>query len=164
MSLYIETENGQTKNHPAFADNLLQAFGRIPDHWEPFVRVERPVPNVYEILESDQPVYAKVDGSWTDVWSLRSMTAEEKAAKQQAVKDDWASREQASNWAAWTFNEATCVYDPPVPRPEPDPVKINQGIFTLWCGADNNWKDTPVRPEGNYKFDFIAWTWVEVTA
>lgn len=85
MNLYIETENGATKNHPAFEDNLIQAFGLIPAQWEPFTRVERPIPGVYQVLENQEAVYAKVDGVWTDVWTVRDMTAEEKAAKQQAV-------------------------------------------------------------------------------
>jgi hypothetical protein len=157
MNLYIETENGQTKNHPAFEDNLLQAFGAIPDHWEPFTRVERPIPTVYQVLESDEPVYTKIDGIWTDVWALRDMTAEEKAAKQQAVRDAFNSRDQASNWSAWTLDEATCIMVPPIPRP--DPV---EGKIVFWCGADANWKEAPSRPEGDYKFDFIAWTWVAV--
>lgn len=162
MNLYIETENGQTKNHPAFEDNLLQAFGSIPDTWEPFTRVERPVPGVYEVLESDMPVYAKVDGVWADVWSLRELTAEEKTAKQQAAITAFNDRPQAENWSAWTLDEATCTMQPPIPRPEPDEAKLAQRIMTFWCGADNNWKDTPVRPEGDYKFDFLAWAWVEV--
>lgn len=162
MKLYIQTENGQTINHPAFEDNLLQAFGSIPDTWEPFTRVERPVPGIYDLLESDIPVYAKVDGVWTDVWAVREMTAEEKTAKQQAVITAFNTREQAENWAAWTLDEATCTMQPPIPRPEADEAKLTQRISTFWCGADNNWKDTPVRPEGNYKFDFLAWAWVEV--
>ena len=162
MNLYIETENGQIKNHPAFEDNLIQAFGAIPAHWEPFTRVERPVPGVYQLLESQEAVYAKVDGVWTDVWSVRDMTAEEKTAKQQAVITAFNDRSQAENWAAWTLDEATCTMQPPIPRPEPDEAKLEQRIMTVWCGADANWKDTPVRPEGNYTFDFIAWQWVEV--
>ena len=162
MNLYIETENGQTKNHPAFEDNLLQAFGSIPDTWEPFTRVERPVPGVYQVLESEEAVYAKVDGVWTDVWSVREMTVEEKTAKQQAAITAFNDRPQAENWSAWTLDEATCTMQPPIPRPEFDEAKLAQRIATFWCGADANWKDTPVRPEGNYKFDFLAWQWVEV--
>jgi hypothetical protein len=164
MNLYIETENGVTKNHPAFEENLMQAFGRIPDHWELFVRVERPIPTMYQVFDSEDPVYAKVDGVWTDVWSLRDMTAQEKAAKQQAVIDEFNARAQASNWSAWTLDEATCAMVPPIPRPEPDQTKLDAGIFTFWCGADNNWKDTPARPvDGNqYKFDFFAWQWAQV--
>jgi hypothetical protein len=162
MNLYIETENGVIKNHPAFEDNLIQAFGVVPARWEPFTRVERPVPSVYQVVESDEPVYAKVDGVWTDVWTVRDMTAEEKAAVQQAVRDAFNTRPQAENWSAWTLDEATCTVVPPIPRPEPDQTKLDQRIMTFWCGADANWKDTPVRPEGEYKFDFIAWAWVAV--
>jgi hypothetical protein len=90
------------------------------------------------------------------------MTAEEKTAKQQAVITAFNEREYASNWSAWTLDEATCTVQPPIPRPEPDQAKRDAGILTVWCGADNNWKDTPARPEGEYKFDFLAWQWVQV--
>jgi hypothetical protein len=155
MNLYIETENGQIKNHPAFESNLIQAFGAVPAHWEPFVRVERPTPDTYQLLESQEAVYAKVNGVWTDVWSVREMTAEEKTAKQQAVITAFNTRDQAENWSAWTLDEATCTMQPPIPRPEPV-----EGKIVFWSGADVNWKEAPARPEGNYKFDFIAWDWV----
>jgi hypothetical protein len=164
MNLFIEIENNQIKNHPAFEHNLIRAFGQVPANWEPFIRVERPTPGTYEELDSDIATYQKVNGVWTDVWSLRPMTQAEKEAKQQVVKDAWTAREQAANWATWVFNEDTCQYDPPIPRPAPDETKLSQGIFTVWCGADNNWKDTPVRPQDgkNYKFDFFQWIWVEI--
>ena len=85
MKLYIQVENGQTVNHPAFEDNLFQAFGQIPSNWEPFVRVQRPVLGEDEVLESDHPTYQKIDGVWTDVWSVRPMTQAEKDAKQQLL-------------------------------------------------------------------------------
>jgi hypothetical protein len=160
MNLYIQTQDGQPINHPAFEDNLLQAFGTIPENWEPFVRVQKPIPTMYQVLEAEEPIYQKVDDAWTDVWLLRNMTAEEKTVKQQAVRDAFNSRNQASNWSAWTLDEATNTMVPPIPRPEPDQTKLDAGIMTVWCGADNNWKDTPVRPEGNYKFDFFEWTWM----
>jgi hypothetical protein len=155
MNLYIETENGATKNHPAFEENLIQAFGQIPSNWEKFIRVERPVPTVYQVLESEQPSYEKVDGVWTDVWSVREMTAQEKTAKQQAIITRFNDREQASNWSAWTLDETTCTMKPPIPRPD-----AIEGKIVFWCGADANWKETPPRLEGNYKFDFFAWNWV----
>ena len=159
MNLYIETENGQIKNHPAFEDNLLQAFGSIPAHWEPFTRVERPTPGVYQVLDSDEAVYAKVDGVWTDVWTVREMTTEEKTAKQQEVITAFNTREYASNWSAWTLDEATNTMVPPIPRPAPV-----EGKIVLWCGADNNWKEAPARPvdDNQYKFDFLAWEWVAI--
>ena len=155
MNLYIEIENGVIKNHPAFEDNLIRAFGSIPAHWEPFTRVKRPTPGVYQVIESQEAVYAKVDNVWTDVWSMRDMTAEEKTAKQQDLITSFNSREQTENWSAWTLDEATCTMQPPIPRPEPV-----EGKLMFWCGADANWKEAPTRPEGEYKFDFFAWTWV----
>ena len=154
MNLYIETENGVIKNHPALEDNLIQAFGSVPAHWEPFTRIERPN-GVYQVLESENVVYAKVDGVWTDVWSVRDMTTEEKTAKQQAVITAFNAQDQASNWSAWTFDEATCSMVSPIPRPEPV-----EGVLVTWCGADNNWKEIPARPEGEYKFNFTAWAWI----
>ena len=162
MNLYIDTENGAAKNHPAFEGNLIQAFGSIPAYWEPFTRVERPVLAVYEVFDNPELTYAKVDGVWADVWAVREMTTEEKTAKQQAVIAHFNYREYASNWYAWTLDEATCVMVPPIPRPEADQAKLDQGIFTFWCGAENNWKDAPVCPEGEYKFDFFAWQWVAI--
>jgi hypothetical protein len=109
MKLYIETENGAIKNHPAFEDNLLQAFGSIPAHWEPFNRVERPTPGVYQVLESTEAVYAKVDGVWTDVWSMRDMTTEEKTAKQQAVITMFNNREYDMTLFVHIY---VCTYTP----------------------------------------------------
>ena len=162
MKLYIETENGQAQNHPAYEDNLIKAFKSVPSSWEPFVRVERPVLGVYEVFESDEPSYEKIDNVWTDVWLTRPMTVEEKTAKQQEVITAFKLREQSSNWSAWMLDEATCTMVPPIPRPGIDQNKLGQGIMTFWCGADNNWKDAPARPEGDYKFDFFAWQWVEI--
>jgi hypothetical protein len=146
MNLHIETENGQAKNHPAFEDNLIEAFGSIPENWEPFARVERPVPDAHQVLVSEQPSYEKVNGVWTDVWAIRDMTEEEKTIKQQeleaatvagkpavqqAVKDFWATLPNRENFSAWTFDEETCQYLPPTPRP-------TEGDFR-WDGATNSW-------------------------
>jgi hypothetical protein len=158
MNLYIEIDNGQAKNSPAFEENLVQAFGAVPESWKPFVRVAMPKIEVYEILESDQPIYLQVDGTWTNSWAIRAMTDAEKTAKQQAAITAFNSREQASNWAAWTLDEATCTMQPPTPRPE-----FVEGVLVLWCGADNAWKEAPARPDGQYTFDFLAWNWIEVT-
>lgn len=164
MNLYIEIENGQIKNHPAFEENLIQAFGVIPEHWEPFVRVERPAIGMYQVLESEVATYTKVDGVWTDVWAVRDMTVEEKAAVQQSVRDLFNTRDQAENWSAWVFDEAACKMVPPIPRPAPDQTKLGQRIYTYWCGAESGWKDTPAMPvdDNQYKFDFLVWQWVRV--
>jgi hypothetical protein len=160
MNLYIETENGQTKNHPAFEENLLQAFGAIPENWEPFVRVSRPTFGIYQILEFDEPIYTKVNGVWTDVWFVRDMTLEEKTTKQQSVRTAFNAREPASNWSTWILDEATCEMIPPISRPD-----AIEGVLVFWCGAENNWKIAPNYPmdDKKYKFDFLVWQWNEVT-
>ena len=162
MNLYIQVIDGQPVNHPAFEDNLVEVFGSIPPHWEPFVRVGKPVPTIYQTFDSEDSTYQKVNGVWQDVWPLRDMTDAEKTATQQAVKDAWAARPQSQNWSAWTFNETTCQYDPPIPRPVADQTKLGANIHTFWCGVENNWRDTPPHPMDDkpYKFDFIAWNWV----
>lgn len=158
MNLYIETENGATKNHPAFEHNLIQAFGSVPAHWEPFTRVERPTPSVYQVLESQEAVYAKVDGVWTDVWTIRDMTDEEKAAVHQRVIDAWALIPNAFNFTAWVLDEAALRMVPPTPRP------VEEGKIFRWSGADNNWKEAPAKPEGQYTFDFAQWAWIQANA
>jgi hypothetical protein len=161
MNLYIETENGVTKNHPAFEDNLLETFGSIPEHWEPFTRVERPVLGEHEVMILESPTYEKVNGVWLDVWHKRDMTAEEIAVKQEnsieKIKTKWAARDQAENFAAWTFDEATLTYVPPIPRPE-------TGDY-FWQGTTSSWVAKPTRPDDGkqYKMDFTAGVWVEFT-
>jgi hypothetical protein len=159
MNLYIEIQDGQPINHPAFENNLLEAFGKILDSWEPFVRVERPIPDTYQVLASETPTYEKVNNVWTDVWSIRDMATEEKTAKQQGVITAFNSREQASNWSAWALDETTCTMQPPIPRPAPV-----EGLDIRWCGAENNWREVPARPvdSNQYKFDFFTWQWVQV--
>ena len=155
MNLYIEIEGGVPKNHPAFEANLIEAFGEIPPNWEPFVRVERPKLSRYQTLTSEQSSYQKVNGVWTDVWDVYEMTAEERAAKQQQVKADWASIPNNENFATWVFDEATCTYQPPVPRPTDRPV--------FWQGTTNSWVDLPPYPTDgkSYRLDVISGTWVE---
>jgi len=161
LLLFIQLRDGQPFEHPIFYENFRQAFPDIDpdnlptDQFAKFVRVVQPAIGIYEIYVG--VTYQWVDGVVKDVHEVRPMTDEEKVAKQQKVKDDWAARPQAENWAAWTFDESICNYVPPTPRP--DPV---EGKIVFWCGADNDWKETPPRPDDGqrYKFDFFAWEWV----
>ena len=159
MNLYIEIENGAAKNHPAYDNNLIQAFGQIPEHWEPFVRVERPVLGEYEVFEDPMVTYEKVDGVWTDVFHVREMTTEEKTVAKQKKIDDykarWAALRQRDNFSAWVFNEETISYEPPIPRPTDREV--------IWSGANNGWVDKPPKPNDGkvYVIDFYTSSWVE---
>lgn len=164
MNLYIKIQDGQPINHPAYDENLIQAFGAVPEGWEPFVRVERPAIGNFEVLGSEEPAYKKVAGVWTDVWEVRPMTEQEKVAKRQIINAEIVSHPQGSNWAAWVADEATGKLKPPIPRPPKDVEKEAVGIYTYWCGAENGWKDTPPKPVGEdeYIFNFIAWQWFKV--
>ncbi len=125
MNLYIETENGLPKNHPAYEENLLQAFEKIPAHWVSFIRVEQPVIDVYEVYEG--VTYEWFDGIVKDVHHVRAMTSEEKTAKQNQVKIDW-----DNHFPSWVFNEDSCSFASPVPYPQDD-------NFYQWDESIINW-------------------------
>lgn len=169
MDFFIRIKNGLPFEHPIFGDNFRQAFpdvdvNNLPPEFARFERIPRPTLGPYEVFTSDDPTYELSNGVCKDVWHTRAMRAEEITEKQQAVITGFRSREQAENWSAWTFDEATCTMVPPIPRPAPDQTKLSAGIFTMWCGADSNWRDTPAKPvdDNQYTFDFLAWQWVQV--
>lgn len=169
MRLFIQIKDGQPFEYPIFEDNFLQAFpgvdvNNLPPEFALFERVEPPALGLFETLVSEEPTFALIDGVYKDVWEIREMTAEEKQVVYQRYKDAQSKRRQAENWATWVFNENTLKYDPPIPRPAPDQTKLDARIKTFWCGADNNWKDTPPQPvdDNQYEFDFFAWQWVQV--
>jgi len=153
MNLYIETDSdGNTIKHPATEENLIAAFGSIPPHWEPFVRVDFPILGLYQI--HNEPVYQKINGVWTDVHSVRQMTPEEKAAFQQK-EHDWWNAHPRPNLSAWKFNDATCKYEPPIPPPD-------DGKNYFWQGTTNTWQIMPPYPNDGkeYKLDFPTATWI----
>ena len=125
MNLYIEIENGQPKNHPAFEENLIQAFGVVPDNWVSFVRVEQPVISVYEVYEG--VTYELIGDSYNDVHHVRQMTEEEKTIKQNQVIVEW-----GNFFPSWVFNEDKCAFEPPVPYPQ-------DGKYYQWDESIINW-------------------------
>jgi hypothetical protein len=116
MELYIRIQNGQPFEHPIMGDNFRQAFpdvdtSNLPAEFARFVRVAAPAVGPYE--KNQTVSYQLVDGAYTDVFTVEQMTAEEIAAKQQAVKDAWAE----NGFASWTFNETTCAFESPILYP-----------------------------------------------
>jgi hypothetical protein len=117
MELFIRIKDGQPFEHPILGDNFRQAFpdvdtNNLPAEFARFVRVAAPAVGPYE--KNQTVSYQLVDGAYTDVFTVEQMTAEEIAAKQQAVKDAWAAN---NGFASWSFNEATCAYEAPTPMP-----------------------------------------------
>jgi hypothetical protein len=81
MKLFIKVVNGQTVDHPVFEENLLQAFpDGIPSEYEPFERIQpTQIPKTYE--KSICEYVKNNNGVWSDSWSIREMTDEEKQIK-----------------------------------------------------------------------------------
>ena len=111
MNLYIETENNQPINHPAFEENLFQAFGEIPEHWKPFTRVEIPILSGYQIYEG--VTYELIGDVYTDVHHVAEMTDEERLAKRDLTISQW-----DNHYPSWMFNENICAFEPPVSYPQ----------------------------------------------
>jgi hypothetical protein len=131
MELFIRVRDGQPFEHPIFGDNFRAAFpdvdtNNLPADFARFVRVEAPAIGAYE--KNQTVSYQLVNGVYSDVFSIEQMTAEEIAAKQQAVKDAWA----ANGFASWVFNEATCSFEAPIPRP-------TDGKFYHWSEPTTSW-------------------------
>jgi hypothetical protein len=137
MNLYIQLQNGEPVNHPIMEENLRQAFpemdlNNLPDTFARFERVVPAMLGVYEINEG--ATYEWVDGVVKDVHHRRAMTPEERTAKQDATKAEW---QQNNGFASWTFNEETCVFDPPVPYP-------TDGKFYVWDEPTTSWVEPTI--------------------
>lgn len=76
VNFYIKVdESGNAVGHPYLVENLKDHFPNgIPEEkYQPFVRVSRPIPGVFENI-NDQPTYQKIDGIWQDVWDITLKT------------------------------------------------------------------------------------------
>lgn len=163
MELFIRIANGVTVGNPIMGDNFREALpdidvDNLPPEFARFVRVERPELGAYQVFVQEGPAYELVGGVWTDVWHVRDMTAEEKAAKQQPIKDKWDAMPNKENYSAWTFNEDLLIYEPPISQP-------TDGKRYFWQGTTNTWVEVPPKPQDGktYKLDFASATWVEIT-
>lgn len=161
--LYIQVKDGLPINHPAFKINLIEAFGAVPEDWEPFIRIPDPVVTDNTLVhEHPFSVYRKIDGVWQDFWYTRSKTPEELEADRQArigpVIAKFAAHPYAHNFTAWVLNEEKLRYEPPIPRP------TGPGFYR-WYGPENRWRLAPPFPQDGkqYYFDFDNWVNVEIT-
>lgn len=132
MELYIRIKDGQPFEHPIFADNFRAAFPHIdtnnlPPEFARFERVPFPEIGIYEIHEST--AYEKQGDVYTDVHNVRLMTEQEKVAKQDQIKAEWAER----GFASWVFDEETCSFIPPSPHPD-------DGKSYLWNEETLSWE------------------------
>ena len=82
LELYIQIRNGQPHEHPILGDNFRAAFPNVdtenlPDTFAKFIRVAPPEIGTYEVYEG--VTYQWVDNVVKDVYSVRQMTAKERA-------------------------------------------------------------------------------------
>jgi hypothetical protein len=131
MRLFIRIKNGRAFEHPIFEDNLKQAFPDIniddlPDGFAEFDRLPPPAIGPYEVYEG--VTYEWSGQRMQDVHRVRQMTAQEKLDTQKRVKDRWAQ----NGWPSWTFDEALCGFQPPVPYP-------NNGNAYEWDETTTSW-------------------------
>jgi len=148
MELYIRIKDGAPFEHPILGNNFRQAFpdvntNNLPPEFAPFTRIE-PTIDVYKVYEGVE-YQLQEDGSCMDVHTIRDMTAEEKTAHQDAVKDDW----EVNGYASWVFNEDTCSFDPPEPYPddgeldEDMPYPTIEGKVYYWDEDTLSWVEVP---------------------
>ena len=128
-SLYIQVQDGQPINHPALAGHLYGAFGGIPDNWKPFTNVDLPsntiMPvGVYQIAEA---IYVPDGDGFKHQWFVRDMSEEEKAEKING-------RRSVQPFPSWSFDEPTCAWLPPTPKPDSEKPWV-------WDEETLAWKD-----------------------
>lgn len=131
QKLYIRLRDGSPVDHPILASNFVQAFPGVnlaapgPD-FAPFVRVAKPAIRLYEVCEGC--TYEWDGDVVTDVWHVRPMTAEEKAAKIDELQ-------QYQPYPSWVFDETTGSFEPPMPRPEGGPYQWDESQLA-WVEID----------------------------
>lgn len=128
MKEYIQIKDGITINHPAQEENLLQAFGEIPKDWALFQRTAVPsfILPAYKVYYTEYVV--DVDGkTWKDNWKIRDFTEEEKQYQITSTKS-------FCPYKAWVFDEPSCSWLPPFPKPTSDKPWV-------WDEETLDWKD-----------------------
>jgi len=132
MKLFIRVKDGLAVDHPIMGDNFVQAFPHIdinnlPPEFSEFVRIEINHLGVYEVYEG--VTYDKIGNVFQDVHHVRPMTAEEKTARQNAVKEEWTRTGFA---ASWIFYENICQFAPPIPKPDDGKVYDWDEVTLSW--------------------------------
>lgn len=132
MRLVIKIKDGQPFEHPMTEKNFAAAFPNIdlnnlPPEYAWFIRVQ-PEVGMYEVNEGCTYQW---DGNVVkDVWTIRPMTVEEKQAKIDAAVAWWES--QPDRPLSWVFDEPTCAFVPPIPKPD-------DGKYYVWDEATIAW-------------------------
>lgn len=117
MNIYIRVKDGKPFEHPILEENFREVFPdvdvtNLPPEFATFTRVPPPPVGSYEVYEG--LIYEPYGSGYTDIHHVRPMTEEEKLAKQEKVKADWAEH----GYPSWIFDEETCAFKAPEPPPD----------------------------------------------
>lgn len=132
-NLYIKVVNGQTVDHPAFEDNLIQAFGSVPSDYQPFTRIVQPSDPI-GVFQKRETTYGQVNGTWQDVWTVVDMSPEEKTASLDAARSN-------QPYPSWIFDETIARWKPPIPYMETPPP---EGKYYKWDEPTLSWVETSI--------------------
>jgi hypothetical protein len=138
MKLYIKLLNGKPVDHPYVKENMETAYpdvdlDNLPENWAEFVRILCPKLGPYQSAE----VAYEWDGDVVkDVWYVHDMSEEEKAQKQQRVKNNW---KDDNGFPNWIFDEDKCCHVPPVPMPQ-------DGKGYKWVQEAEVWVEVKIPP------------------
>tara|TARA_R110000822_G_scaffold196718_1_gene334657 strand:+ start:310 stop:714 length:405 start_codon:yes stop_codon:yes gene_type:complete len=118
MRLFIQIRDGAPFEHPIQEDNFKFAFPQIdmnnlPEEFMDFERVDQKT-ELYEVF-TEMPYFIDTDNVVRN-GTKRDMTAEEKAAKIQELKDHW----EIIGFPSWVFDETTGDFSAPLPYPDQD--------------------------------------------
>ena len=118
MRLFIQIRDGAPFEHPIQEDNFKFAFPQIdmnnlPEEFMDFERVDQKT-ELYEVF-TEMPYFIDADNVVRN-GTKRDMTAEEKAAKIQELKDHW----EIIGFPSWVFDETTGDFSAPLPYPDQD--------------------------------------------
>jgi hypothetical protein len=165
MELYIKLDaDGNPTGHPMLRENIEQAmpdvnFDHLPDDLAPFVREEAPaLENPYQVQERSYDW----DGDVVkDIWTLRSMSADEQSAQISAVQTTWAEDNCPDDWV---FDEVNCCHVPPVPYPDDGNLYVYSMDEARWVQVEDKKVDLGLPPyptDGKlYKWSDLHNTWV----
>lgn len=133
MELFIRLIDGKPFEHPIVESNFRMAFpdvdtDNLPPQFARFKRIDLPKLKPYEVYEGVS--YEKLGDFYCDVHHVRDMTNDEKQAKIERVKKQWAD---GGCFFAWVFNEEICDFEAPIPYP-------TDGNLYFWDDDTNTWK------------------------
>ncbi len=111
MNLYIKIENNQPVGYPILEDNLVMLgvdIANLPSTFAIYKKIDAPAIGPYEKLNMELVFNS---GAVEEVYHIIAMSQEERLSKQAQVK-------AGGSLNGWIFDEETCSFIPPTPKPE----------------------------------------------